>query len=236
MMDLITGALLLGGLAAFVTYIAMSHDPRAIFLLLAMPILVLPSTLSTVVPWENPSVNREGPVVPIVFLIAALPIALLHQRLVDRFGDGTGTVICAYAAAALIAVAATQNYVEYFHDFDRQTREIVANTPEIAAAIRGGTTAGVALEDTYVIDWPNWMDIRNVGFELGEIDWAFSHNVLQEDPLPTQPEGRSMLLIVNALDSDRLEEIERMYPTSLVSTYPAEIPDKSFITVLIPAE
>jgi hypothetical protein len=45
-----------------------------------------------------------------------------------------------------------------------------------------------------------------------------------------------MLLIVNSHDSDRLDEIERMYPASLVSTYPTDIPDKSFLTVLIPAE
>ena len=236
MLDIVTGSLLLAGLAAIGTHIAISRDARAIFLVTAIPILVLSSTLSLAFPLENPSVNREAPVVPVVFAIAALPIALMAQRLVERFGRGTGGVIATYAAAVLIAVAATQNYRQYFQDFDLQTRRGVSNTPEIAEAIRGGSTAGVAIEDTYVIDSPFWLDIRNVGFELGDIDWAFSHNVIQDDPLPTQPEGRSMLLIVNANDPDRLEEIERTYPTSFVSTYPAEIPDKSFVTVLIPAE
>jgi hypothetical protein len=236
MLDIVTGALLLGGLAAIGTHIARSRDPRSIFLVAAIPILLLSSTLSIAFPWENPSVNREAPVVPIVFTIAALPIALLALRLTDRFGRGTGTLIVAYASAGLIAIAATQNYLQYFHDFDEQTLAGVANTTEIAEAVRGGTTVGVALEDTYVIDWPNWFDIRNVGFELGNIDWAFTHNVLAGDPLPVQPDGRPMLLIVNPSDSERLEEIAEAYPTSYVSTYPAEFPPKSFITIYIPAE
>jgi hypothetical protein len=205
MLDLVTGALLLGGLAALGTHIVMSRDARSIFLVTAIPILLLSSTLSLGFPWENPSVNREAPVIPIVFTIAALPVALLAQRLAQRFGRVPGAVIGAYATAILIAVAATQNYREYFDDFDLQARQGVSNTPEIADAVRGGTTAGVALADTYVIDWPNWLDIRNVGFELGDVDWSLSHNVLRDDPLPTQPEGRSMLLIVNSHDSDRLD-------------------------------
>ena len=236
MLDTITGALLLAGLAAIGTHIVISRDPRSIFLVMAIPVLLLASTLSLAFPVENPSVNREAPVVAIVFTIAALPIALMALRLVERFGRGTGTLIVVYASALLFAVAATQNYRQYFHDFDRQTRLQVANTPDIAEAIRGGATIGAALDDTYVIDWPGWMDIRNVGFELGDYDWAFTHNVLVEDPLPSQPEGRSMLLMVNASDSERLEEIERTYPTSYVISYPTEVPFKSFFAVWIPAE
>lgn len=234
MLDLVTGALFLAGLAVVVTHVVVRRDVRAGFVVAAFPFLLLSSTLAIAFPWENPSVNREGPAAPVVFTIAALPLAVLIRRLRDGLGSSRGYLVAVPAIAVLIVIAAVRSFNQYFHDFDRQTRASVPNTTEIAAAIRGAAVVGVSPQDAYVIDYPYWLDIRNIGIALGDITWGPAHNVVVGAPLPRQPSSRPLLFILNDNDKDRLAEVERTFPNGHVTRYPSEVPAKSFVTVWIP--
>jgi hypothetical protein len=234
-LDLITGALFLAGMAAAVVQIAVRRDARTGFVLASLPVLLLSSTLAIAFPWENPSVNREGLAAPVVFTIAALPLAVLVRRLREGLGPSRGYSLAAPAIALLIGIAAVRGYDQYFHDFDRQTRAAVANTTEIAAAIRGAAVVGVSPQDAYVIDAPYWLDIRNIGIALGDITWGPSHNVRVGDPLPQRPSSRPLLLILKGDDEARLAEVERAFPNGIVTRYQAEVPAHAFVTVWVPA-
>ncbi|HEY7033764.1 MAG TPA: glycosyltransferase family 39 protein [Thermomicrobiales bacterium] len=235
MMDLVTGALFLAGLTVVLAQIAFRRDVRAVFLLAAFPLLLLSSTLAIAFPWENPSVNREGPAAPFAFTIAALPLAVLVRRLRAGLGSTRGYLVAAPAIAVLIGVAAVRGFDQYFHDFDRQTRASVPNTTEIAQAIRGAAVVGVSPDDAYVIDAPYWLDIRNIGIALGDIDWGPAHNVRVGDPLPTLSSSRPLLLILKGDDQTRLAEVERAFPWGHVTRYPTEVPSHAFVTVWVPA-
>ena len=234
MLDEITGAFFLAGLAALAIHIVRRRDSRALFVLAAIPILLLSSTLALAFPWENPSVNREAPAAAIVFTIAAVPLAILVRRILGGLGDVRGTLVAVPAIAVLIATSAVQNYDEYFHGFDRQTRSSSADTVAIARAIEGAKVFGVLPEDAYVIDWPHWLDIRNIGIALGDIDWGPAHNVVLQAPLPEQTPGRPLLFILNADDKGRLAEVQRAFPDCYVAIYPADESTIPFVTVFVP--
>ena len=232
MLDVVTGALFLAGLAMTLACIMRWRDSRAIFLILALPILGLAATLAIAYPIEVPSVNREGTLAPVIFTIAALPLATLVMRLRQVLGSWRGDIVAAPFIAVMIVSAAVLSFDRYFHEFDLQTREQVPNTTEIAQTIQGASAVGVSTEDAYVIDWPGWLDIRNIGIELGDITWGPRHNVLVDAPLPVQEAGQPLLLILNTEDAGRLAEVERTYPDAYVTTI-ADSP-RPYIVVWVP--
>lgn len=234
MMDVITGALLLAGMATMLMHVARQRDQRVIFLLLALPVLLLSSTLAIAFPNENPSVNRSGPALPIIFFITALPLAILVRRLRDQLGPIRGALLAVPLLAILLGVAATLNFDRYFHEFDRQTRAGVANTTEIAGVIQGARSVGVALDDAYVIDFPYWLDIRNIGIAMHHIEWGPEHNVRLDDPLPAQQPEHPLFFVLNEQDAVRLAEVQRAYPNAYVTRYASAAPNRSFVTVFVP--
>jgi len=233
MLDVLTGALFLVGLAALITHVVRRRDPRAAFLVLALPVLALTATLAIAFPIEVPSVNREGVLAPVVFTVAALPLAVLVRRLRQALGRWRGDLVGAALLATAVAIVAVLSFHQYFDTFDRQERKLLANTTEIAGAIRGAAVVGVAPDDAYVVDWPYWLDIRNIAIELGDVTWGDRHQVSIDAPLPAPPATRPLLLIVNVDDEARLAEVARAYPNAHVTTI-ADSP-RPFVVVWVPA-
>lgn len=233
-LDQVTGALLMAGMVMIVVQIVRRRDLRALFVLTALPILLLSSTLAIGFPNENPAVNREGPAAPFIFAILALPLVHVYRRLRAVIGARFASVLVVPLVAVLVGVTASQSFDEYFTEFDIQTRRGVANTTEIARAIQGAKSLGVDQDDAYIVDRAYWLDLRNIGIAMEEIDWGFTHNIPLDAQLPLPLPDRPMLLIVKTDDDVRLPEIRRTYPDAIFTEYPTEFPEKSFMTVWIP--
>lgn len=234
MLDRVTGALLIAGVVAVVVTAIWHSDLRATFIVLALPILLLSSTLAISFPNENPSVNREGPAAPLVFAVLALPLAHLYRQMRVVVGATLTPFLVLPLAGFLVGTAATLSYDEYFNDFDWQTRVAVANTIEIAEAIEGARSVGVDKNDAYIIDRAHWLDVRNIGIALGDIRWSDTHNIWVGDPLPDRLSDRPLFLIVHRDDIDRIAEIRDRYPDAIFTLYPSEVTWKAFVTVWIP--
>ncbi len=73
-LDRVTGALFLLGLGIALWVVLRRWRALELTLLLALPILLLPSILALGWPSENPSVVRAGGALPIVMILAALPL------------------------------------------------------------------------------------------------------------------------------------------------------------------
>lgn len=233
-LDRVTGALLIAGMVMIVVQIARRRDLRALFVFASLPILLLSSTLAIGFPNENPAVNREGPALPFVFAILALPLVHIYHQLRAVVGPRIASVLAVPLIAVLIGVSAAQSFDQYFTEFDVQTRRSVANTTEIARAIQGAKSLGVDQDDAYIVDRAYWLDLRNIGIAMEEIDWGFTHNIAVDAPLPLVLPDRPMLLIVKSDDVDRLPEIRRTYPDAIFTEYPTQFVEKSFMTVWIP--
>lgn len=208
LLDMVTGAALLAGVVVAIGTVG--RDWRIGGLLLVLPVLLLPSTLSVAFPNENPSANRLGPVVPVIFLLAALcfdRIAALAWGVEGRAAR-PARLVAAGSIGLLIALATQQNYVRYFRDFDRQYRSFVPHTHEIAAAI---TAQGLTLDRVYILAYPYWIDGRNVALMLGAIAWQPDHDLPSEVTLPAD-DGAPLLFVLNPNDAVRLQQLRERFP------------------------
>jgi hypothetical protein len=116
-LDLVTGALLALGIIAWLVRLRVRRDPVDVFVVLAALLMLLPSALALAFPIENPSTTRASGTIPVVFLIAAWPLAILRQRWTAVLGRVVGTALAALMIAVLLAGAALFNYQTYFVEY-----------------------------------------------------------------------------------------------------------------------
>lgn len=208
LLDIVTAAALLAGL--LIVGVRLRRGDRAVlWLLLAVPVLLLPSTLNLAFPVENPSANRLGPVAPVIFTIAALPLAYLLEQTWARRAERLALL---GGLGVLFALATQQNYVRYFYDYDRQYRAHVQNTHQVVRSIQGLVGQGVPLDQVYILAYPYWLDGRNIGLGLGAPDWHTSHDWSREQPLPEQRGGQPLLFVLNVADERRKSELKTAFP------------------------
>ncbi len=222
-LDPVTGALFLAGLV--LALVAVLRGSRRWALVgIALFVLTLPSTLSIAFPKENPSINRSVTAIPAVFLVAALPLAEILRR--SRGGPRAVRLGAATAIIAILAVAGRQNFVRYFVDFDRMYPYYVHPSREIAAAIETYRARGVPLANVYLLSVPNWVDARNIAFELGDPAWTDAHNVAPGDPPPWHPE-RPLVFIFKQDDTARRAALPAVY-AGKEELFPQPIPGRTF--------
>jgi hypothetical protein len=114
--DVFSGGLLIVGLAAWLGRMARRRDPFDWGLLPLILIMMLPSALSIAYPVENPSATRMSGTLPGVYLLAALPLALLGLGLARLFGR-IGSLVAVAGAAGLVFASFNVNQKTYFDDY-----------------------------------------------------------------------------------------------------------------------
>jgi hypothetical protein len=227
-LDPVMGALLLGG-AAIVVVLAFRRSLAALTLVLVSQVLLLSSTLNFGFPIENPSANRLSVAVPLVFAVAALPVAVFW----DAVGQSSLSPrlrpllrpLAAVALGAALAVAARIDYDSYFHDYRRTYLESAENTSEVAAAIRA---EHASLERTFLVGYPHWLDARNLALALGDLDWWPSHAVFPGAVIPDSPSGGKAVYALFDADVSSRRELERLYAGGRYQQYRSAVPGDEF--------
>ena len=163
-LDVVTGALFLAGVCLLLVRYAQRRHWLDLFLLLSIPILLLPSILSLAFPGENPSLNRTaGALVP-VFLIAALALDGLITCLRKRQSAG----LVAYGLTGLLLWgSASQSFQLVFNQFDRNFRQNAWNSSEMGAVIKEFGLVYGETDSAWVVPFPYWVDTRLVGVWAG---------------------------------------------------------------------
>ncbi|HUF37841.1 MAG TPA: glycosyltransferase family 39 protein [Anaerolineales bacterium] len=199
-------------------------------LLIAVPMLVLPSAMSLAFPAENPSLNRTGGAIVPVFLIAALALEAILRAIKDWLPGKRGRWAAWFAGIVLLAVTAQANYDLVFVRYDSQFRASAWNTSELGSVIRGFADSIGSEDRAWVIPWPHWVDTRLVGINAGVYirDYAIPRELLAE----TVPAAGPMLFLLHIDDVETLTELYRLYPDGVESRYVSETPGKDFIVFL----
>ena len=229
-LDPVTGALLLAGLVLAVRYAA-SGSIRWTWLFPSLVVVTLPSTLALAYPDENPSLNRAGTAIPFVFLLVGLSFAwlcrgFLRERLALR---AAGLAVLLAAAAASIR----ENAQAYFVRLGVWYDQVIEHALEVAAVFGQYRARGIPLEQQYLLGTDFWVDARNVALELGQPGWADTHNI----PPPRVPEGltaRPLVFVYRFNDTERLEQLHRLYPGGKERIYPQSHPDRNFGVYYVP--
>ncbi|HMA09389.1 MAG TPA: glycosyltransferase family 39 protein, partial [Ramlibacter sp.] len=132
-LDVVTAALFLIGVALLVVRYLRQRNWLDLFILISIPLLMLPSILSLAFPDENPSLNRtSGAVIP-VFLV----IALAFDGFIRSMTAGNRRRVWAYALTAVLLLwTSSQNFDLEFHQFDQQFRNNAWNTTDMGKLIQ----------------------------------------------------------------------------------------------------
>lgn len=203
------------------------------WLLAALPLLLLPSALALAFPGEVPSLHRASAIIPLVFTIAAVPLAAMLRRARAwprwaRAAAGTGLV-------ALLAGTAQANWRTMFVAYPATYDSSAENASEIGGLIRAFAMSVGSWDSAWVVAHPYWVDMRAVAFCAGRPDWD---HVLREpfDIESTLAGDRSKLFVLNK-DADPLvlAELRRLYPNGESWLHPSALPNHEFRVFVVPA-
>jgi hypothetical protein len=231
-LDLISAVLFVFGyVLLFVRYL-WRRDWLDLFLLLAVPALLMPSILSLAFPAENPSLNRTGGAGIVVFVVAAMALDGLYNALrgvhsgdtanSSRVRQGFALVV----VLSLLLVSARQNYYLVFDKFATQFTLGAWNTSDMGKIIRAFVAEGNPVENAWVVPYPYWVDTRLVGIQSS---YPTRDAALWRDELPRSLEVTgNKLFIVKDEDIESLNVLREMYPAGALGKLTSPIEGKSF--------
>jgi len=222
-----------GGLLLLIRYIRNRHW-LDIFLLLSVPILLLPSILSLAFPAENPSLNRmSGAIVP-VFLIVAISLDGLMSSLEKKLDPMRGPRLAWGMAVVLFLLALLQNYNLVFDEYYQVYRQSAWNTSEMGKVIQQFSRSVGSPDTAWVIAYPHWVDTRLVGINAGypTKDYAIWSDKLAE----TIGDPRAKLFLVKPDDAQGLQALRSLYPQGVLQEYISQVEYHNFSMFFVPPQ
>lgn len=226
-LDLITAVFFFVGVIYLFKRIYFYRRWEDVFILLLIPLLMLPSILSLAFPRENPSLNRTSAAIIPVFIIAGMGFVSIIKRILDsqfkpfKKGLWIGISLLILVATGLL------NYQLVFKDFNQQFMQKAWNTSEIGQVIKDFVVSGGKPESAFVVPYPYWVDTRLVGINAGYPlkDFALSTDHFSETLLIPDPK----LFILNPEDAKSLSKLMGIYPTLTQEKFISKQPEKNFI-------
>ncbi|MBU2610808.1 MAG: hypothetical protein KJ606_07680, partial [Chloroflexi bacterium] len=213
-----------------------------LFLLLSIPLLLLPSILSLAFPAENPALNRAaGALVP-VFLIVGLAL----DGLVTGLGSGRARAALAWGVISLLLLwSGLQNYDLVFRQYDHRFRMGAWNSSEMGAVIkqfgqtyRVGAAHG-STDNAWIVPYPHWVDTRLPGVWAGIPNRDFA--VWRDDLADTVNVAGPKVFIVKAdvdqpehNDQATLDTLAALYPQGTLSVYASKVDNHEFWVFFVP--
>jgi hypothetical protein len=164
-LDPLTGALLLLSLVAWGGYALRQRDVALWLIPLSGLVMLLPSALSIAFPLENPSFTRTSGAMPMVLLMAALPLGLMVERLRLVVQRGQWAALALVSLILLGAYSANSRlyFVEYYNAYS------ISSLPysDPGRVLRGFAESDGAYGNAFMIAFPFWWDHRAVGLAAG---------------------------------------------------------------------
>jgi len=234
-LDHISGGLLALG-AAYLLYLLLARRrPIALYLLLAVFVLLLPSTLALAFPGEVPSNIRGSAVIPVILVMVALPVYVVGKQVVRILRGSKGTILVAVLGGLLLWQVAQLNFRLYFVDYNRSYHRANWNASDMARVIRGFGNSMGSIYDAYIIGTAYWVDHRTVSVVLGDMKW---NNLLGQVNAAEAhlAEPRTRLYIFNPANSEAERWLLEHYPSGQLMRFQAYTPDKDFMIFLAPAQ
>lgn len=238
-LDVISGVLLVLGAVAWSIRLLTRRDPVDIFIILAGLVMLMPSALAIAFPEENPSLTRASGTMPIVFILAAWPLALIRQRWSAVIGKRAGTAMAAALVAILIGAAGYANYQTYFVQFNKSYRDSALNPGQVARAVREVVGSDGSMEGVWLQGWPFWHDYRAIGIEAGDI--TFSNAILDFPMLqsyvtnnPAAFMARPLVFIIHPQDTQSLDFLKAHFPEGHAEFHAGDVEKHGFYLFIVP--
>ncbi len=237
-LDVITAALFVLGVALVLIRYLRNRHWLDLFLLVSIPLLQLPSTLSIAFPGENPSLNRTGGAYISVFILAAMAF----DGLVTSFGRGKmRAIFVSLLAAVLLYISAAQNYDLVFNQYYTFFRQKSWNTTDIGRVINGFKQISGTTETAWVVPFPYWVDTRLTAIWVGD---TYRDMAMWREGIPTtvQYQGPKLFIVKADLenpagnDQESLDVLQSLYPAGQLRLFDSDIPGHDFWIFFVPQE
>ena len=203
-----------------------------IFLPLSIPLLMMPSILSLAFPEENPSLNRSGGALIVVFLIVALAFDGLLTNLQSRRLSPIGSGLAVGLGIILLAGSVFQNFDLVFVQFNNQFRNNAWNTSELGGVIRQYADSYGSEQTAWVVPYPHWVDTRLVGYRAGVPEYDYA--LWREDISRTVDEPGAKLFLLKPEDMETLDLLTELYPTGVIKLYDSAVDGRDFYMFTVP--
>jgi hypothetical protein len=235
-LDIISAALFIFGVVlVLVRYIRNRHW-LDLFLLLSIPLLLMPSILSLAYPEENPALNRaSGAYVP-AFLLGAMAL----DGLVSAIGwEGRRALVSWGLMGILLWVSAQQNYDLVFNNYYNTYRNSSWNTSDMGKVIKEFETTYGTTETVWIVPWPHWVDTRLPAAWAGipNRDLAVPQDRLTDT---TQLPGPKLFMFRANLedpagnDQQSMDVLKMLYPQGQLRLFDSDVPGHDFWIFTVP--
>lgn len=231
-LDVVSAALFhLGVLLTLLRYLK-EKNWIDIFLLVSIPVLMLPSILSLAFPDENPSLNRSGAALIPVFLITAMALDRLMYAFETQLRRPWGSRAAWGLVMILFLWSAAQNYDLVFNQYERVYAQSAWNTSEMGRVIKDFSETIGDSQHAWVVAYPYWVDTRLVGINAG---FPTRDTAIWPEQIPeTNFDQASKLFILNPEDADGLAALTATYPLGALSLYSSRVEGKDFYIYVVP--
>lgn len=232
--DIVSAALLLLGVILVAVRYARTRSWMDLFLLLAIPLMMLPSTLSLAFPEENPAMNRaSGAWIP-AFIVCALALDAFLHGIKDRLGGNFGLRVAQVAGVLILIIMAAINYSLFFGEYIGAYDQNSWNSSEMGKVIADYAGSFGSLDSAWVVAYPYWVDTRLVGMNAG--DASRDYGIWAEQLSNTLSAPPPKLFILKADDEGGLSILQQLYPQGIETFHQSRVPGKEFLTYLVPAQ
>jgi len=234
-LDVVSAALFsIGVILVFVRYLRDRHW-LDLYLLVSIPLLQLPSTLSLAYPGENPALNRAGGAYIPAFIIGAMAF----DGLLSSFQGGRMRNILMWVVAGLLFTAsAFQNYDLVFNQYYTLFRNSSWNTSDMGQVIKDFERDYGRTDTIWVVPYPHWVDTRLPAA------WAGIPNrdlALWPDNLASSLDfiGPKLFIVRANLDdpqfddSDTVTTLQSLYPNGQLRLFDSDVPGHDFWIFLV---
>lgn len=234
-LSVVSGALFyMGAGLVLIRYLRHRHW-LDLFLLISIPLLMLPSILSLAFPAENPNLYRTGGAIVPVFLMVALALDSLMQAITRSFTAKSGQVIAWGLALFLLAFNSLQDYDLVFHIYNDNYLRSSWNSSEMGQVAHDFIGMYQIPVSVWVVGFPNWVDTRLVANNAGLPGRDFE--LKPENIQKTLSLGGPKLFIINPEDKNAQDTLRQLYPEGRLYPYHSKVETKDFlIFIVLPKE
>lgn len=231
-LDLVTAALYAIGLVTMVVRWIKRRTWQDLFLMISIPVLMLPSIMALAFPNENPSLSRAGGAVVPIIIIAAIGFQSLLASLWKKSHQVFGKVMVTLLALLLVLVSANQNYDLVFRQYSTSYANATWNTKEIGEVCKDFIDSVGSPDTCYISGLAYWVDTRLIAMVAGYPTRDYA--LWPKDFETTLTDSRAKLFIVKADQTQDIKKLHQLYPVGYETLHTFPILGRDFIAYLVP--
>jgi hypothetical protein len=232
-LDIVSAGLYVLGTALVIYAWLRQRDWRFLFLLVSIPILMLPSILALAFPLENPSLSRAGGAVIPVLLISAIGFETLFSSLWVKASRTASRSLLIALALLLLFLSGRQNYDLVFNQYNRQYQASAWNTSQMGEIARDYIHSIGSPDSIWVVAKAHWVDTRLVAMNTGFPDRDYA--VWPQDLETTLTQSGTKLFFVKADDQEGMTRLWQLYPNGFNKYHLGTVPGRDFYTFVVPS-